>query len=82
MRVRALDSFCIGGGVDVKVGETFDCDPMRAVEWLALGHVEAVVEEDKSAPRDDDRHPEAGPGVVAGADMRPRNREPRGARGR
>jgi hypothetical protein len=97
MRVRALDSFCIGGGVDVKAGEIFEVEDARAREWQNYGHVEEVIAppversspegspepaESGSGEESPPTHPEESSGALAGADPLPRHREPAPARGR
>lgn len=97
MQVRALESFCIGGGVDVKAGEVFEIEPARALEWMQYGHVEPFVPPlPADSGRDEDpepaeagageeappEHPEQDPGALAGGDPRSQHREPEPARGR
>ena len=42
MRVRAISSFCIGGGRDVERGEEFDAEDYNARRWIYMGFVVAV----------------------------------------
>lgn len=45
VKVRALRSFCLGAGRDVKVGDVFEAGDWQAREWVGIGHAEVVKEE-------------------------------------
>lgn len=96
MLVKALGSFCIGGGIDVAEGDVFEAEDARVHEWLAVGHVERYTMPEPApgsqegsgsgeSGTDDQAppaHPDEGSGALAGGDQRPQHRDPASAVGR
>lgn len=79
MRVMVLRSFCMGAGIDAVAGTIVECERYKAREWMALGFVCEVHQDEPIGHPDarQDQHPNVASKQVVAQLETPANREPR-----